>query len=101
MELAGYTISLMLSDTRGRPPFPGPTIEVDRVELSAAQFKELYMDPRFVIKRNGLGEVLGGDDVLDDALKFEAARQDAQIIDTRTGEVVYDGGPSGIDPDDN
>lgn len=42
MEPRGYVISLMVSDLRDSPPFPGPTIEVDRVELSAAEFKEAF-----------------------------------------------------------
>ena len=35
MGAGGYVISLMLSHTADHPPFPGQTIEVDRVELSA------------------------------------------------------------------
>ena len=57
-------------------------------------------DPRYTVK-NAAGTPIAGDDVLDDNLKAYAAREDGQVIDSYTGEVVYDGGPSGIDPDDN
>lgn len=47
-------------------------------------------EPRFTIKAYPSNEPLGGDDVLDDALKHQAAIMDAIIVDNNTGQVVYD-----------
>ena len=57
-------------------------------------------EPRYTVK-NAAGVPIAGADTLDDYLRASAAREDGQVIDSHTGEVVYDGGPSGIDPDDN
>lgn len=56
-------------------------------------------DPRFIVKDQA-GKDVAGDDNLDDSLKFAAVQVGGKIIDTRTHEVVYDGGSgSGIDLD--
>ena len=58
-------------------------------------------DPRFIV-RDPSEQTVAGDDTFDDQLKFVAASVDGKVIDTASGEVVYDGGPgSGIDPDIN
>ncbi|WNM67969.1 hypothetical protein SEA_ALBEDO_66 [Microbacterium phage Albedo] len=53
--------------------------------------------PRYEV-RDAAGIPMAGADVADDQLKFEAARYEGRIIDTRTGETVYDATPgSGLD----
>ncbi|UDG78769.1 hypothetical protein SEA_INDYLU_67 [Microbacterium phage IndyLu] len=53
--------------------------------------------PRYEV-RDVTGTPVAGADVLDDQLKFEAARNNGRIIDTRTGETAYDATPgSGLD----
>lgn len=54
-------------------------------------------DPRF-ITRDPAEQTVAGDDIFDDQLKFVAVSVDGKVIDTNTGEVVYDASPgSGID----
>ncbi|QOP66380.1 hypothetical protein SEA_DICKRICHARDS_63 [Microbacterium phage DickRichards] len=53
--------------------------------------------PRYEV-RDVAGIAMAGADVADDQLKFEAARYNGKIIDTRTGATVYDATPgSGLD----
>lgn len=54
-------------------------------------------DPRYVV-RDTAGRTVAGDEVFDDQLKFEAARAEGTVVDTRTGETVYNATPgSGLD----
>ena len=53
--------------------------------------------PRYEV-RDTAGNAVAGDDVFDDWLKIEAGRVSGAVIDTRTGETVYNATPgSGLD----
>ncbi|AVR56808.1 hypothetical protein PBI_ELVA_67 [Microbacterium phage Elva] len=48
--------------------------------------------------RDTAGVAVAGDDVFDDWLKIEAGRVSGAVVDTRTGETVYNATPgSGLD----
>ncbi|AVR57222.1 hypothetical protein SEA_SHARKBOY_64 [Microbacterium phage Sharkboy] len=55
------------------------------------------METRYVV-RDPSGELVAGDAIFDDQLKFVAASVSGQVLDAWTGEVVYDASPgSGLD----
>ncbi|AUG84860.1 hypothetical protein PBI_DISMAS_63 [Microbacterium phage Dismas] len=55
------------------------------------------METRYVV-RDPSGELVAGDSVFDDQLKFVAAQVSGKVLDAWTGEVVYDASPgSGLD----
>ena len=48
--------------------------------------------------RDSAGQPVMGADVFDDQLKFEAARHSGTVVDTNTGETLYNATPgSGLD----
>ncbi|QDP45080.1 hypothetical protein QDW23_gp62 [Microbacterium phage Stromboli] len=54
-------------------------------------------EARYVV-RDTAGQEVAGDDVFDDWLKIEAGRVSGYVVDTRTGETVYNATPgSGLD----